>query len=34
MARVTGSWAMHPESLYAERALRARALGYFNKDQV
>jgi DNA-binding NarL/FixJ family response regulator len=27
-------WSMHPESLYAERALRAGALGYVNKDQV
>jgi DNA-binding NarL/FixJ family response regulator len=25
---------MHPESLYAERALRAGALGYVNKDQA
>jgi DNA-binding NarL/FixJ family response regulator len=27
-------WSMHGESLYAERALRAGALGYVNKDQV
>jgi len=27
-------WSMHSESLYAERALRAGALGYVNKDQV
>jgi len=27
-------WSMHPESLYAERALRAGALGYINKDQA
>jgi DNA-binding NarL/FixJ family response regulator len=27
-------WSMHSESLYAERALRAGALGYINKDQV
>ncbi len=27
-------WSMHPESLYAERALRAGALGYVNKDQA
>jgi DNA-binding NarL/FixJ family response regulator len=27
-------WSMHAESLYAERALRAGALGYVNKDQV
>ncbi len=26
-------WSMHGESLYAERALRAGALGYINKDQ-
>src|SRR5690349_14550370 len=26
-------WSMHSESLYAERALRAGALGYVNKDQ-
>jgi DNA-binding NarL/FixJ family response regulator len=25
---------MHPESLYAERALRPGALGYVNKDQA
>src|SRR5262249_61314043 len=25
-------WSMHSESLYAERALRAGALGYVNKD--
>ncbi len=25
-------WSMHPESLYAERALRAGALGYVSKD--
>ena len=27
-------WSMHRESLYAERALRAGALGYVNKDQA
>ena len=27
-------WSMHSESLYAERALRAGALGYDNKDQA
>jgi DNA-binding NarL/FixJ family response regulator len=27
-------WSMHSDSLYAERALRARALGYVNKDQA
>jgi DNA-binding NarL/FixJ family response regulator len=27
-------WSMHSESLYAERALRAGALGYINKDQA
>lgn len=27
-------WSMHAESLYAERALRAGALGYVNKDQA
>jgi len=27
-------WSMHTESLYAERALRAGALGYVNKDQA
>jgi len=27
-------WSMHNESLYAERALRAGALGYINKDQA
>ena len=27
-------WSMHPESLYAERELRAGALGYVNKDQA
>jgi DNA-binding NarL/FixJ family response regulator len=27
-------WSMHPESFYAERALRAGALGYVNKDQA
>ena len=27
-------WSMHSESLYAERALRAGALGYVNKDQA
>lgn len=27
-------WSMHPESLYAERALRAGAHGYVNKDQA
>ncbi|NBO91083.1 MAG: DNA-binding response regulator [Planctomycetia bacterium] len=26
-------WSMHAESLYAERALRAGALGYITKDQ-
>jgi DNA-binding NarL/FixJ family response regulator len=26
-------WSMHSESVYAERALRAGALGYINKDQ-
>jgi DNA-binding NarL/FixJ family response regulator len=25
---------MHSESLYAERALRAGAMGYINKDQA
>jgi DNA-binding NarL/FixJ family response regulator len=27
-------WSMHSESLYAEHALRAGALGYINKDQA
>jgi DNA-binding NarL/FixJ family response regulator len=27
-------WSMHSESLYAERTLRAGALGYINKDQA
>ena len=27
-------WSMHSESLYGERALRAGALGYINKDQA
>jgi DNA-binding NarL/FixJ family response regulator len=27
-------WSVHGESLYAERALRAGALGYINKDQA
>ena len=27
-------WSMHSEPLYAERALRAGALGYVNKDQA
>ena len=27
-------WSTHNESLYAERALRAGALGYINKDQA
>lgn len=27
-------WSMHGESLYAERALRAGALGYINKEQA
>ncbi|MCE9533465.1 MAG: response regulator transcription factor, partial [Planctomycetes bacterium] len=27
-------WSMHVESLYAERALRAGAMGYINKDQA
>src|SRR6185437_13858748 len=27
-------WSMHSESLYAERALRAGALGYISKDQA
>lgn len=27
-------WSMHSESLYAERSLRAGALGYINKDQA
>jgi DNA-binding NarL/FixJ family response regulator len=27
-------WSMYPESLYAERALRAGALGYISKDQA
>ncbi len=27
-------WSMHSESLYAERALRAGALGYIDKDQA
>lgn len=27
-------WSMHSESLYAERALHAGALGYVNKDQA
>jgi len=27
-------WSMHGESLYAERALRAGAMGYVNKDQA
>jgi DNA-binding NarL/FixJ family response regulator len=28
------AWSTHSESLYAERALRAGALGYINKDQA
>ena len=28
------AWSMHPESLYAERALRAGALGYMNKENT
>ena len=27
-------WSMHSESLYAERALRAGALGYISKEQA
>ena len=27
-------WSMHGESLYAERALRAGAMGYINKEQA
>jgi DNA-binding NarL/FixJ family response regulator len=27
-------WSMHPDALYAERALRAGALGYVNKAQA
>jgi DNA-binding NarL/FixJ family response regulator len=27
-------WSMHSESLYSERALRAGAMGYVNKDQA
>lgn len=27
-------WSMHGDALYAERALRAGALGYINKDQA
>ncbi len=27
-------WSMHSEALYGERALRAGALGYINKDQA
>ena len=27
-------WSMHPESLYAERALRAGALAYVSKDEA
>lgn len=27
-------WSMHPESLYADRALRAGALGYVNKENA
>jgi DNA-binding NarL/FixJ family response regulator len=27
-------WSMHSEALYAERALRAGAMGYVNKDQA
>ncbi len=27
-------WSMHPDSLYAERALRAGALGYINKQNT
>src|SRR5215470_9154440 len=27
-------WSMHNETLYAERALRAGALGYINKEQA
>lgn len=27
-------WSMHSEALYAERVLRAGALGYINKDQA
>jgi DNA-binding NarL/FixJ family response regulator len=27
-------WSMHPEALYAERALRAGALGYITKEQA
>jgi DNA-binding NarL/FixJ family response regulator len=27
-------WSMHSEALYADRALRAGALGYVNKDQA
>jgi RNA polymerase sigma factor (sigma-70 family) len=28
------AWSMHSESLYAERAIRAGARGYINKDQA
>jgi DNA-binding NarL/FixJ family response regulator len=27
-------WSMHPDSLYAERAMRAGAMGYINKEQA
>jgi DNA-binding NarL/FixJ family response regulator len=27
-------WSMHPDSLYAERALRAGAMGYLNKERA
>jgi DNA-binding NarL/FixJ family response regulator len=27
-------WSMHPDSMYAERALRAGALGYINKENT
>jgi DNA-binding NarL/FixJ family response regulator len=27
-------WSMHPDALYAERALRAGALGYINKEEA
>ncbi|MFT5720689.1 MAG: DNA-binding NarL/FixJ family response regulator [Motiliproteus sp.] len=27
-------WSMHPDNLYAERALRAGALGYINKENT
>jgi DNA-binding NarL/FixJ family response regulator len=37
-ARVPGIrilvWSMHPDTLYAERALRAGAMGYLNKEQA